>query len=77
LKKYQVIVKLKTNVLDPEGKAIQQAAGRMGFDKIQSIRAGKFFEIEVEDSAGENDIKEIAEKILVNPVIETYEIKEA
>lgn len=76
MKKYQVVVKLKTNVLDPEGKAIAQAAERLNFKGIESLRVGKYFEIEVEDSFSVEQVKELAEKILINPVIEVYEIKE-
>lgn len=76
MKKYQVIVKLKQNVLDPEGKTIQQAAERLNFNGIQSLRVGKIFEIEADDSMDITAIEKIANKILANPVIETFEIKE-
>ncbi len=76
MNKYKVIVKLKENVLDPEGKTIKQAAERLDFKGLKSLRVGKVFEIETEDSVGKDKIKELTEKILINPVIEVFEIEE-
>lgn len=76
MKKYRVIVKLKPNVLDPEGKTIQQAAERLEFKGIKSLRVGKSFEIEADDNVTRSAIEELSRKILINPVIHTFEIEE-
>ncbi len=73
----QVVVTLKKEVLDPQGKAIGQAAASLGYDAVRDVRQGKIFEIEVDapdrDTA-ERVVDELAEKLLSNPVIETYRI---
>ncbi len=73
-----VTVTLKTGVLDPQGKAIQSALSSLGFPAVESVRQGKIFEIEV----GENDparaaaeLKDMAEKLLANVVIENYRVE--
>ena len=47
--KVQVIITLKKNVLDPQGKVIQQTLDGMGFNNISEVRQGKFFEIEIDE----------------------------
>ncbi len=76
MKKYKVIVKLKQNVLDTEGKTIIGTAERLNFTGIKSLRVGKVFEIETEDNIGLTQIEDLAKKILVNPVIEVFEIEQ-
>ena len=74
-----VVVTLKSEVLDPQGKAIGQAAESLGYDAIQSVRQGKFFEIELDAPdrrAAEAIVQELAEKLLSNPVIEGYRLVE-
>jgi phosphoribosylformylglycinamidine synthase len=75
--KAQVVVTLKSEVLDPQGKAIGRAAESLGYKAIRDVRQGKFFEIEVDTpdrAAAERIIEELAEKLLSNPVIEGYRI---
>lgn len=76
MKKYRVIVKLKPNVLDPEGNTIQQASAQLGFSGIQSLRVGKIFEIEVEDTFSKEQIELLAKKLLINPITQVFEIQE-
>jgi phosphoribosylformylglycinamidine synthase len=71
-----VDVMLKPEILDPQGQAVANALPRLNFSFAQSVRQGKRFEIEV---AEVNDqvlaqINEAAEKLLSNPVIETYKV---
>ncbi|MFN6964269.1 MAG: phosphoribosylformylglycinamidine synthase subunit PurS [Pyrinomonadaceae bacterium] len=77
--KAKVYVTLKSGVLDPQGKAIHHSAELLGFEKIDDIRQGKYFEIEINDSATEDEARESAEKIardiLANPVIEDYRVE--
>ena len=75
-KKAIVYVKLKDGVLDPQGKTIAQAMGNMGYPEFSSVRSGRFFELECESGPGlEKKIKEVCEKLLTNPVIETYRVE--
>jgi phosphoribosylformylglycinamidine synthase PurS subunit len=68
----RVIVSLKKTVLDPQGLAIRNALVGLGHGKIQDVRQGKVFEIEVEPG---EDLDAIAREVLTNPVIEDYKIE--
>jgi phosphoribosylformylglycinamidine synthase subunit PurS len=68
----RVIVSLKKTVLDPQGLAIRNALVGLGHNKIQDVRQGKVFEIEVEPG---EDLDAIAREVLTNPVIEDYRIE--
>ena len=73
-----VEVMLKPEILDPQGNAVASALPRLGFTFAKSVRQGKRFEIEVEGdvtSAQLAEIEKAAEKLLSNPVIETYVVK--
>jgi phosphoribosylformylglycinamidine synthase len=74
--KIQVTVVPKSGVLDPQGKAIAGALGRLGFPGVSDVRAGKIFRVEVEakDAAEAKALAVVmAEKLLCNPVIEEFE----
>ena len=75
--KISAIVTLKKDVLDPQGKVVNQTLKNMGYKNILNIRQGKYFEIEVDENNKEK-CKEIAEevckKLLSNVVIEDYTI---
>ena len=73
-----VDVMLKPEILDAQGQAIQRALGRLGFDGVQSVRQGKRFEIEFDgdlDGPGLAQVKEMAERLLANTVIEDFEVR--
>ena len=75
--KVSVIVTLKKDVLDPQGKVIKQALNGMGFDNINGIRQGKYFEIEIDENdkkKAEDKTEEMCKKLLANLVIEDYKI---
>lgn len=69
-----VKVMLKKGVLDPQGKAIGQALQGLGLDGVGQVRQGKIIEIELPDGTSEAKIREMADKLLANPVTEDYEI---
>jgi phosphoribosylformylglycinamidine synthase PurS subunit len=72
-----VHVTLKSGVLDPQGKAIQNASVALGYDAVKSVRQGKLFEIELdvrEEAAAQKLLAELCAKLLSNPVIEDFEI---
>jgi phosphoribosylformylglycinamidine synthase len=76
--KARVTVTLKSGILDPQGKAIEGALRSLGVDGIASVRQGKVFDIEVEGSdrgAAEEQLKEAADKLLANTVIENYRVE--
>jgi phosphoribosylformylglycinamidine synthase subunit PurS len=71
----KVHVSLKPTVNDPQGLTIARALGRLGFDNVDSLRAGKYFELKIDSddkTAAEVDVKSMCEKLLSNPVIETF-----
>ena len=77
--KISIIVTLKKDVLDPQGKTINKTLKHMGFDKIKEVRQGKFFEIDVEETdlnKAKIKVEEICKKLLANLVIENYKIIE-
>jgi phosphoribosylformylglycinamidine synthase PurS subunit len=76
--KARVIVTLKAGILDPQGKAIEGALHSLGVRGVASVRQGKIFDIDIEsaDRAGaEAALKDAAEKLLANMVIENYRIE--
>ena len=79
--KASVIVRLKPEVLDPQGDAVRRALGKLGFEGVKGVRVGKIVEIELDDArvAGGADVAErlrtMADEMLANPVIEDYEVK--
>ena len=75
--KISIIITLKKNVLDPQGLVIQKTLNGMGFNNVEKVRQGKFFEIELSetDKKKANDkAEEICKKLLANLVIEDYKI---
>ena len=72
--KANVYVTLKPSLLDAQGKVVQGALENLGFANVDSVRIGKFIEIEVADGNGrlEQDVDEMCRKLLVNPNTETY-----
>ena len=72
-----VAVMPKPEILDPQGKAVHGALPRLGFDGVIDVRQGKRFELEIEGELTDEklqEIREIAEKLLSNPVIEDFEV---
>ena len=75
--KFTVTVTLKKDVLDPQGKVVGQTLKNMGIKNLNQIRQGKFFEIELDEKdsgVAENLVKKMCEKLLVNQIIEDFEI---
>ena len=76
----KVIVTLKKSVLDPQGAVIQQTLDGMGFNNVNNIRQGKFFEIDIEEKdqkKAEERVEDMCKKLLANLVIEDYKIIES
>ena len=67
----------KPEILDPQGKAVHGALPRLGFKGVSDVRQGKRFEIDIEGDASDAslaEVREMAEKLLSNPVIEDFEV---
>jgi phosphoribosylformylglycinamidine synthase subunit PurS len=76
--KARVTVTLKSGILDPQGKAIEGALKSLGIAGVGSVRQGKVFDIEIADgdhAGAEARLKEAAERLLANTVIENYDVK--
>lgn len=69
-----VDVVIKEEILDPQGKAIQAALQRSGHAGVTAVRAGKHFELEVDDTVTDQALEELAGTVLANPVIETWTV---
>jgi phosphoribosylformylglycinamidine synthase len=69
-----VNVVIKPEILDPQGKAILAALARTGHQGVTSVRQGKHFELEVDDSVSDADLEELAGSMLANPVIEEWTV---
>ena len=69
----------KPEILDPQGKAVHGALPRLGFDAVTVVRQGKRFELEVADTGEQTlaEVRQIAETLLSNPVIEDYSVRVA
>ena len=75
--KVKVVVTLKSGVLDPQGKAIQQTLNGMGFANVKDVRQGKYFDIDIDESdekKAKQSAEEICKKLLANQVIEDFKI---
>jgi len=74
-----VHVGLKPGVLDPQGKAVADTLGRLGFSEVEGARIGKVIELDLEDGLGADAaqarVKEMCEQLLANTVIESYQIE--
>ena len=75
--KFSVTVTLKKDVLDPQGKVVQNTLQNLGMDNLKSIRQGKYFEIELNDNdteIAEKKIDDMCKKLLANLIIEDYKV---
>lgn len=76
--KAKVFVTLKPSILDPQGKAITGALQSLGYDDVQDVRQGKYFELDIVAETAEKAqalASEVADKLLANPVIESYRVE--
>ena len=75
--KFSIKVTLKKDVLDPQGKVVQQTLQNMGMQTLKSLRQGKYFEIEIDENREEKArsiIEDMCKRLLVNLIIEDFEI---
>ena len=77
--KVSAIITLKNDVLDPQGKIIQQTLNGMGFKSVNEVRQGKYFEVDVKENdpkKAKSIVEDMCKKLLANLVIENYKIIE-
>ena len=75
--KFSVIITLKKDVLDPQGKVVQHTLQSMGINSLKNLRQGKYIEIELDESEEKKAhslVEEMCKKLLVNLIIEEYKI---
>ena len=77
--KAKVVVRLKPEVLDPQGNAVKRALDKLGFAGVKDVRVGKVIEIELDEEHGRapnlrEHLAKMADEMLANPVIEDYEV---
>ena len=78
--KISVVITLKKDVLDPQGKVIHQALDGMGFSDVNEVRQGKYFQIDTKENnpkKAKDKVEEMCKKLLANLVIENYKIIDA
>ena len=76
--KAKVYVTLKPSILDPQGKTVAQALQTMGYQSVQDVRQGKYFELDLVASSADEAramLAEVADRVLANPVIESYRVE--
>ena len=76
--KARVYVTLKPSVFDPQGSVVAHALTSMGYNDVRDVRQGKFFEVELEEAdaaTAKARVTEMADKLLANPVIESYRVE--
>ena len=73
----KIHITLKKDVLDPQGKVVQNTLQNLGMDNLKSIRQGKYFEIELDDNdqnKAEKKVNDMCKKLLANLIIEDYKV---
>ena len=74
----KILIRLKNQILEPQGKVIEQSLKSLGFEDFSNIRQGKLIEIDLPDSLNEEErslkIDTVCKKLLVNEIIEEYEV---
>ena len=76
--KARVYVTLKPSVFDPQGSVVAHALTAMGYSDVKDVRQGKFFEVELDGgdaASAKARVTEMADKLLANPVIESYRVE--
>jgi phosphoribosylformylglycinamidine synthase subunit PurS len=77
--KVRVLVKPKEGILDPQGQAIERALPALGYEGVSSVHVGRLIELELNGADGDevvSRVSEMCERLLANPLIESYEIEQ-
>jgi phosphoribosylformylglycinamidine synthase PurS subunit len=71
--RYEIFVTYKKGIFDPPGATAERALKNLGYNEVESVKIGKYIQLEVADDAGDR-VDEMCDKLLANPVIEDYRI---
>jgi phosphoribosylformylglycinamidine synthase len=77
---FEVVVRLKEGLLDPQGKAIEESLPHLGWQSVSDVRVGKHIELDVEAESEDEafaDVEKIAAQLFANPVIEEVDVRPA
>ena len=75
----QIVVSLKDGLLDPQGKAVEGSLPALGWTNVSAVRVGRYVQLDLEADgadAAEDQVRRMAERLLSNPVIETFDVVE-
>ena len=72
--KFSVTVTLKKDVLDPQGKVVQQTLQNMGMKTLKDLRQGKYFEVDINENEAKKKVEDMCQKLLANLIIEDYKV---
>jgi phosphoribosylformylglycinamidine synthase len=67
----RVLIRPKAGILDPQGQAVEQALPALGFDGVENVHVGRLIELDV---AKPDELEQMCERLLANPLVEDYEI---
>jgi phosphoribosylformylglycinamidine synthase subunit PurS len=73
----QIVVSLKDGLLDPQGKAVEGSLPALGWTNVSGVRVGRYVQLDLEADgadAAEDQVRRMAERLLSNPVIETFDV---
>ncbi len=74
----KIVITLKEGILDPQGQIALRALRSLGYDEVRDLRIGKYMELVLDDSDGQDEhsrIRDMCEKLLTNPIIEDFKIE--
>ena len=72
----RVLIRPKEGILDPQGQAVERALPALGYDDVSNVHVGRLVELDVDGNGDvEAQVREMCERLLANPLIESYEIQ--
>jgi phosphoribosylformylglycinamidine synthase PurS subunit len=72
----RVLIRPKEGILDPQGQAVERALPALGYDDVSNVHVGRLVELDVDgDGDVEAQVREMCERLLANPLIESYEVQ--
>lgn len=76
MKQYEVFITAKEGIFDPAGEISKNALANLGYSGVEDVRIGKYITVTCDDSVTADQIAEMCDKLLANPVIEDYKVEE-
>jgi phosphoribosylformylglycinamidine synthase len=72
--RYEIHVTYKKGIFDPPGATAERSLQNLGYDEVESVKIGKYIQLDVDTGTPESRVREMCDKLLANPVIEDYRI---